>query len=173
MTFNELALKRRSIRGFQADVPVTQAQIDKLLLAAQAAPSGGNRQSWHFIVVRRKETILEIKEKACNQASFASAPLVIAVCIVSARSEERYGTRGRDLYAIQDTAAAIQNILLCAAEQGLGTCWCGAFDEAACAAVLSLPETQRPIALIPVGVPAMEPVEYRRRPVEDIATFID
>jgi len=172
MTFNELALQRRSIRGF-LDTPVSQTQLDKILEAAQAAPSGGNRQPWHFYVIRRKDLILDIKEKACNQNSFASAPLVLVVCIDATRFAERYGERGETLYAIQDTAAAIQNMLLCAAEQGLGTCWCGAFDEAAVCKLLSLSDTQRPVALIPVGVPAMEPVEYRRRSIAEIATFID
>jgi len=173
MAFIDLAKTRRSIRGFQADIPVTQEQIDKILEAAQAAPSGGNRQPWHFYVIRRKEMILDIKEKACDQTSYASAPLVIAVCIDATRFSERYGERGQSLYAIQDTAAAIQNMLLCAAELGLGTCWCGAFDENAVRELLSLPETKRPVALIPVGAPAMEPVEFRRRPVADITTFID
>ena len=94
------------------------------------------------------------------------------VCADSPRSEQRYQERGRALYCIQDTAAAIQNILLCAKEAGLGTCWIGAFNETNCAEVLNLNDNLRPVAIIPVGYPANEPPAPRRRPIDEVTTFI-
>lgn len=171
MDFIKLAQSRRSVRAFkQEEVP--NDMILKLLEAAQAAPSGGNCQPWHFYVVTKKKTIYEIVEKSCRQNWITTAPFLLVVCEDIPRTEARYGERGKNLYGIQDTAAAIQNILLCASGMGLATCWCGAFDESACAEILDLQKTMRPVAIIPVGYPEKEPQMPRRRPIEDIATFI-
>jgi len=172
MDFIELALSRHSIRSFTQQA-VEAEDIAKLLKAAQAAPSGGNCQPWHFFVIRDKSVQKSIADMAGHQPFIHTAPVMFVVCADIPRSEGRYGERGRSLYCIQDTAAAIQNLLLCAASLGLGTCWCGAFDEDAVSEILSLPKTRRPVAIIPVGYPASAPlVPTSRRPVEEIVTFI-
>ncbi|MBT0159935.1 hypothetical protein G4O51_08115 [Candidatus Bathyarchaeota archaeon A05DMB-2] len=56
-------------------------------------------------------------------------PVFIVVCVDERRSSARYGLWGKTLYCIQDTAAAVQNILLTAYSVGIGSCWIGAFDE--------------------------------------------
>lgn len=171
--FLALSKSRRSIRGFK-EKDVTKEQLMQLIDAAQSAPSGGNCQPWHFYVVRNKKLQAEIKEKSCHQDFILSASAIIVVCVESKRSELNYGERGRDLYSIQDTAAAIQNILLCAKSMELGTCWCGAFDEEKLSEVLNLPEKFRPIGLIPVGYPAKDSYPpQNRRPIEEIVTFIE
>ncbi|MHB1485263.1 MAG: nitroreductase family protein [Saccharofermentanales bacterium] len=171
MDFNELALSRRSIRSF-LDKPVSNDLITKLLEAAQAAPSGGNCQPWHFYVIKDKSFVSKICEKAIRQDFIKSASVVIVVCADISKTIERYGARGKDLYCIQDTAAAIQNILLCAASNGLGTCWCGAFDEETLAEVMHLDSDLRPVAIIPVGYYESAPAMPRRRPLSEIVTYI-
>jgi nitroreductase len=172
MEFLELAKSRRSIRRFK-DTDVTKEQLMKLIDAAQAAPSAGNCQPWHFDVVKDKKMQAEMKESAYNQDFVLTAPACIIICTDSKRSESRYAERGKNLYCIQDTAAAIQNILLCAKDMGLGTCWVGAFDESQVAEILNLPEDFRPVGIIPVGYPAEDFKPQNRRPVEEIVTFID
>lgn len=171
MDFLQLAKSRQSIRNFRKD-DIPDDFITSLLEAAQAAPSGGNRQPWRFYVIKNRTLIEEIREKSCKQAFIADAPLIIVVCADILRSAERYMQRGRELYCIQDTAAAIQNILLCAHSLGLGACWCGAFDEKELSAILSLEGEMRPLAIIPIGYPQGETEKRGRRPVEDITTFI-
>ena len=173
MDFLELAQSRRSIRSFTKRA-VSQEDILKLLKAAQAAPSGGNCQPWHFFVIHDESVKEDIANATGGNKSFISTtPIMIVVCANIPKSEERYGERGRDLYCIQDTAAAIQNILLCAKSLGLGTCWCGAFDENIVSKVLCLPPKMRPIAIIPVGYPANEPlVSTSRKDLDKIVTFI-
>jgi len=171
-SFLELSKSRRSIRGFK-DKDVTKEQLTQLVEAAQSAPSGGNCQPWHFYVIKDKNLQAEIKEKSCRQDWILTAPAFIVVCAEGGRSESRYGERGRDLYSIQDTAAAIQNILLCAKNMGLGTCWCGAFDEEKLSEILNLPEKFRPVGLIAVGYPAENSYPPQdRRPIDEIVTFI-
>jgi nitroreductase len=171
MDFLELAYLRRSIRSY-TDKDVDKKDIMKLIEAAQSAPSAGNCQPWHFYVITDKHKLNELTEKTSLDKFVSSAPAVIAVCAEISRSEARYGDRGRRLYCIQDTAAAIQNILLCAANMGLGACWCGAFDENKVSGVLQLQKDVRPVAIIPVGYPGGRPYPFNRRPIEDIVTFL-
>ena len=130
--FIELAKTRRSIRKFK-EQDVSKEQLMQLINAAQAAPSAGNCQPWHFYVVKNKKIQAKFTEIAYYQGFINAASACIIVCTDSKRSECRYAERGKNLYCLQDTAAAVQNILLCAASMGLGTCWVGAFDEDAAA----------------------------------------
>lgn len=163
---------RKSIRKFKSE-PIPEATIGRLLEAAVAAPSAGNRQPWHFYVVLSQKAREGLAKAAYDQHFVAQAPCCIVVCAEPQVSAERYGRRGSDLYCIQDTAAAVQNIMLAAYGYGLGTCWVGAFDERATAAVLGVDAAaRRPVAIIPVGYPDMDPTPRPRKAVEDVTTII-
>ena len=163
---SSLFRRRYSCRRF-AEAPLTPAQIEHILEAAVWAPSAGNLQPWRFVVAGSAELKRSLA-RAAGQEFVAEAPLVIAVCAVARESAPRYGERGTSLYCLQDTAAATQNILLAATELGLGSCWVGAFDEAAAAAALDLPAAWRPIALVPVGHPLEGPGLRHRRAKGDV-----
>lgn len=170
MNFSELVWKRKSIRNFKSDdIPIEK--IIKLLDAARSAPSGGNCQPWHFYVVKDKSLKEKLCESAYNQRFMLGAPVHIVVCADLERTAARYGERGINLYALQDTAAAIENLLLCATYEGLAACWCGAFDEKAVFDLLHL-HNMRPVAIIPIGYAANEPTKPNRRRIEEISTFI-
>ena len=172
MSFIDLAWKRKSVRNFITDdVPVEM--IRKLLDAARSAPSGGNCQPWHFYIVKDVALKEQLHRSAGGRQHFMlEAPVHIVVCADLARTSSVYGDRGRNLYSIQDTAAAIQNLLLCAVDEGLSACWCGAFDEEAVADLLKLSDGFRPVAIIPIGYAMNEPAKTSRRPIEEISTFI-
>jgi len=159
---------RRSIRDFDPDGEVSPEIVDRLLEAAVWAPSAGNVEPWRFIVVRDPSVRRALAAVAYGQSFVADAPVVIAVAIHTREAADSYRDRGRDLYAIQDTAAAIQNILLVAHALGFGTCWVGAFDERGAAEVLGLEKDLRPVALIPVGVPRERPPAPERRPLREV-----
>jgi hypothetical protein len=89
-------------------------------------------------------------------------------CADEKRAQESYGYRGKTLYCLQDTAVAIQNILLTACSLGFGTCWIGAFKEDEVRKVINAPPEMRPIALISVGYPNEAPKARHRRPVSEI-----
>jgi len=88
-------------------------------------------------------------------------------------SATKYGPRGRELYCLQDTAAAAQNILLAATDRGLGSCWVGAFDERAIARVLEVPRIWRPVALIALGRPAEAEPPRTRRTLSEISLWYE
>ncbi len=165
--------RRRSVRRFSsAEVP--QSDIEKILATATRAPSAGNRQPWHFIVVRNAELKRALAAAAGGQDSVAAAPAVIVVCAEPQQSAARYGRRGRELYCLQDTAAATEHILLAATALDLGACWVGAFDETAAAEALSLPATLRPVAMVPIGHPVAEAGPgSSRRSLAEVTSWLD
>jgi nitroreductase len=163
-------MKRRSVRAFQSrEVP--QDVIDTLLACAVKAPTGGNRQPWFFYIVRDAH-IKEELAAASGQAFLMQAPVVFVVCADPPRSGARYGLRGSTLYCLQDTAAAVQNILLAATSMGLGTCWMGAFDEAKVAKALDCPENLRPVAMVPVGYPNETPTASDKRSLQEVTKHL-
>lgn len=171
MDFWEVIQRRCSVREFDAaDVP--QEDIDRILQAAVEAPSAGNCQPWHFVVVRDPAVRHGLAQAAFWQEFVAQAPVVIVVCTDAPRSAGRYGRRGTELYCLQDTAAATAHLLLAATALGWGGCWVGAFDESAASRVLVLPSHLRPVAMVPLGRSA-EPTSRHttRRPLRDITTY--
>lgn len=160
-------MERKSIRKFEKK-PVDDKLIGVMLYMATQAPSAGNVQEWRFIVVKNEEQKRKLWEAALEQNQILDAPVNIVVCADLDSISLKYGKRGEVLYSIQDTAAAIENLLLAAYGLGLGTCWIGAFDEEMIKHALSLPETIRPVAIICVGYPAEDPKKPTRKPFENL-----
>ncbi len=160
-------LKRQSCRHFLSD-ELPEEHVKLLLECMRRAPSAGNMQPWRFYLVRDDERKQELVASAYGQRFIADAPVAIVVCAVADESAARYGERGATLYCIQDTAAAVQNLLLAATTLGYGTCWIGAFDEQAAVEALKLPARERPVAIIPVGKPRRLGSRTPRRPLDEI-----
>jgi nitroreductase len=163
----EAIQERRSIREFEKrEIP--DATIGRLLESAHLAPSAGNLEPWKFIVVKQENLKEKLSEAAYGQNSLRSAPVCIVVCAEPSRSAAKYGERGANLYCLQDTAAAAENLLLTATGYGLGSCWVGAFNEEEVQQDLNLEPGLRPVAMIPVGYPAIEVDEVPRRSVDEV-----
>ncbi len=172
MDLFEVLSQRRSVRQFRRDVAVDDATLRRILEAGTQAPSAGNEQCWRFIAVRDEALKRRLATEAGHQVFIEQAPVAVVVCADLEITEKKYGERGRTTYALQDTAAAIENMLLAASALKLGSCWVGAFDEGKAAQILELPASLRPVAILPIGAPA-EPatrVPLRRR-VEEVAEF--
>jgi nitroreductase len=167
------ALKgRRSIRRYKTD-PVDDKQIEAILDAGRWAPSWANTQCWRFIVVRASNTksqlastlsMVKLPDREINNPALNAmtiAPVVIAVCAQTGIAGVKHGTSGATIeYATDkgdwfmfDIALAVENMLLAAHGQGLGTVIVGAFDALKAEKILNVPEGYRAVVLIPVGVP--------------------
>lgn len=170
MDIFEVIRLRRSIRTFTRE-DISEEQIERILEAARWAPSAGNLQPWEFVVIRKPEIKREVARAALNQTFIEDAPVVIVVCANEIRSGSVYGSRGVNLYCIQDTAAAIENMLLAACALGLGACWVGAFYEEEVRRILKVPRGIRPVAIIPIGYPAERPSPPRRRSLKEIVRY--
>jgi len=148
MEFKELIKIRRSVRKYNSDL-VEEEKILRILEAARVSPSWANRQCWEFIVVKNKETIKKISEY--TSAKFvAEAPVAIFVCA----NPEKSGKRNGMDYFLVDAAIAMEHIVLAATDEGLGSCWIGAFEEKPIKELLSIPENYRIVAFTPIGYPA-------------------
>jgi len=168
----DLVLGRHSAREFIGE-PVPPEDVDVLMEALRSAPSAGNMQPWFFYVVTNGNVRTGLATAAYQQQFIAEAALVFVVCAEPERSAARYGDRGRELYCYQDTAAAVENLLIVANMLGYGACWIGAFDEDAVRAVLDIPDHLRPVALVPVG--PCRPIAHSpgRRPADSIFEIIE
>ncbi len=163
---------RRSVRRFQRQAPSPE-QLETVLEAAVRAPSAGNVQPWHFYVVRGRAA-REALAAAASQEHVARAPVVIVVCADPGAAAGRYGSRGRKLYCIQDTAAAVENMLLAAVDLGLGGCWVGAFSEKKVARIVGAPRGLRPVVLVTLGYPERTASRRTsRRPLSQVVSFVD
>jgi nitroreductase len=150
MEFFQVIKKRHCTRSFNSKKPVSDANLAKIIDAGKKAPSAGGLYPVKFAVVKDQK----VKEKLAPTMTFLSqAPVVIVVYADQEKTAARYGQRGRDLYVIQDAAAAAENIFLAAIALGLAACWVGAFNEDAVRSVLNLKESERPMVIMPIGYP--------------------
>lgn len=168
MTFLDLAKERYSVRKY-ADRVVEKEKIMQVLEAARFAPSAVNKQPVHFTVVTDQEMIKGLVE-AYDRPWFRSAPVVIVASGDHSTSYKRKD--GKDHCDI-DVAIAVDHLTLAASDIGLGTCWVCAFDEDIVRKVLSLPDHQEPIVMIPIGYPGESPIPKKiRKSMDEIVTFL-
>jgi nitroreductase len=159
----EVIRKRYSVRAYKPD-PVEDEKLASVLEAARLAPTAANRQPFQIIVVRTAGRVEELA-RVYGRAWFTEAPLVVAVCAVA---EEGWSRSDGKPYADVDAAIAMDHLVLAATSLDLGTCWIAAFDPQAAREVLGLPDGVEPVVLTPLGYPADEPREKKRRPMEEL-----
>lgn len=157
---------RTSVRVFKPD-PVEDGIVEEGLRLANRAPSAGNLQARDFIIVRDASVKKALMHAAFAQEFVRTAPLVVVFC-ANLERVGHYGDRGRDLYCLQDVAAAVQNFCLYLHSKGLGSVWVGAFDEAKAAVALGTPDHVRPVAIVPIGYPAEKGVRRKRLPSDEL-----
>jgi len=158
--------ERRSIRRY-GDRPVEEEKLREVLEAARLAPSWANMQCWTYIVVRDpgvKEAVAATLEGNPIQKAITAAPVLIVACA----DPERSGNVNGQPYYMLDIGISMQQLMLEAWNQGLGTCWVGWIKEDEIRSVLGVPENIRVVALTPLGYPAVLPDAPPRRPLEDI-----
>ena len=148
MDVMEAIKKRYSVRSYQ-DRAVETEKLDSILEAARLAPSASNRQEWRFVVVQDKGIRQRLMQAAKDQAFVGQAPVVIAAC---AKTDSHIMTCGQQCYPI-DVAIAVEHMALKATEEGLGTCWVGAFYEDKVKEILGIPQDIRVVALLVLGYP--------------------
>jgi nitroreductase len=168
--FFETVRHRHSIRKYQSDMPIEQEKLHAILEMACAAPSAGDQQAYHIIAVSKPEEINQLSEASCHQKFMADAPLCLVFCSDSQRSAEKFGERGAQLYALQDTTIAASYAQLATVAAGLSSAWVGDFDEQQVKDLLGIAQHLRPVAIIAIGYPAELPEPSPRRPMKEVVT---
>jgi len=143
----EAIQKRRSVRSYE-HTPVPIETLRKVLEAARLAPSAGNVQPWRFIVVIDSDKRRKIA-KGCRYGRFlAESPVVIVGC-----GDQKASPRWHAI----DTSIAMENLVLAATGEGLGTCWIGVFNEEEIKEMLKIPSHLKIVALLALGYPTGKP----------------
>jgi nitroreductase len=168
--FFETVRHRHSVRKYQPR-EVEPEKLHAILEMACAAPSAGDLQAYHIIVVAEEKERSALREAAEEQGFLAEAPLCLVFCAVPERSARQYGERGRLLYALQDATIAAAYAQLAIVAAGLGSTWVGAFDEAKVREVLGLGSDLVPVSLLSVGYPAELPEQTPRAPLKDRVSY--
>ena len=158
-SFLELARERYSCRDFDAARPVDKDTVEQIIETARLAPSAVNKQPWVFVAVTDLETRQRILAK--SRPSFINAPVLIVACGLHDDAWHR-PSDNKD-HTDVDVSIAIEHICLSAASLGLGTCWVCSFDVPGTCDTLSLPENVEPVALIPLGYPAVNQIPAKKR----------
>ncbi len=159
---------RSSIRKYKSD-PVPEEKITKTLEAAQAAPSWANRQCWRFIVVddegTKENLAASLPEGNPAAKGILQAPVVIVLCADPSASGS---IDGKDYYLL-DAGLAMQQLMLAARAEGLGTCWVAWMEEDKIREACSVPEGYRVVGLTPLGFPEKEAKPTPRKNLSEIA----
>ena len=150
MEFLEILKSRRSIRHF-SNQAVSDELITKILQAAFSAPSAGNQQPWHFVVITDRKVLDQIPSVHPYAKMITEAAAAIVVC-GDLQLDKHKG------FWVQDCSAATMNILLAVHSLGLGGVWCGCYPREdrvkGLKKLLQLPESVIPLALVPIGYSA-------------------
>jgi len=175
MTFLDLVKKRRSCRKYTSrDVP--PACIARCLEAARLAPSACNSQPWRFIVITDPALRARAAEAAFSgiykmNVFVKGAPILVAVIRERAKFAARVGASLRGVqYSLIDLGIACDHFTLQAAEEGLGTCWLGWFNERGVKKALGLPRRVKIDVLLSVGYSQDDGiVEKIRKPLDEMS----
>lgn len=198
VTFRDELSRRRTVRDFAPD-PVPRDVIEACLAAAGSAPSGANKQPWHFVVVsdaavkRRIRAAAEAEERAfyAERASAewlealaplgtdADKPFLDTAPYLIAVFQQRYGlaadgARVKHYYAPESVGIATGMLIAALHHAGLATLTHTPSPMGFLNRILGRPRNERPFVLLVVGYAAADAriPDIRRKSLEEIASFV-
>lgn len=171
MDFFELVRSRYSVRRYK-DKPVLPKDIDRLLEAANEAPTGCNNQPFRIFVAQSKEALDKLNK--LSRCIFGAK----TVFIFALNTDEDWknplekGVRA----GIQDVSIVASHVMLAAWELGIGTCWVNYFSNSKLDKEFGFPENIKSVLIMPMGYPAEDsepiPMHFRSKNVEETVTFV-
>ncbi|MBQ9608644.1 MAG: nitroreductase family protein [Lachnospiraceae bacterium] len=170
MNVIEAIQSRHSYRGEYKSTPVPRQDLITIMRAGLAAPSGCNKQTTSLIAVDDSEILDKIRA-VITPPICETAPAII--CVITQKINA-YRDR---CFAIQDYAAAIENMLLTIVELGYQSCWYEGHitDEDRIgyqiAQILGVPDEYELVCILPVGIAEATPVPPKKKTFEERAWF--
>jgi nitroreductase len=157
MDVYEAILKRRTIRKFKQDLIPTDV-LEKLVNAARLAPSGANLQPIKYVIINDPELLPSVFSMTRWAAYIAPKGTPQAgeepTAYIAVLADREIRATGYD----SDAGAAIENLILTAVSEGIGSCWLGSIDREGLRELLQIPENYHIHSLIALGYPAESPV---------------
>ena len=162
MVLEEIS-KRRSIREYK-DALVEESKLLNILEAGRLAPTARNRQEWKVIIVTDPELKMKMVD-ACNGQAFVKTA---AALLVAVSTDTSYTMRCGVNAGTVDTTIVLQNMVLQAEKEGLGTCYIGSFFNDQVKRLLSIPSEMEVIQILTLGYADEAP---ESRPRKDLKEF--
>jgi nitroreductase len=143
------------------DKPIPAEVVRKIVDAAHLTASSINKQPWHFVVVQNRETLQQLGSLVRTGPYIAEAPLAVAVAV------ERDSP-----YGVSDASRAIQDMMLVAWEDGVGSNWTGFAGMESIQKLLDIPDAYDVLAVIPFGYPVQSVGlgRKRRKPLAEVVS---
>jgi nitroreductase len=158
MSLLDVIFRRRSIRRYESK-QVSNEVLKNILEAGRLAPSADNVQPWHFIVITDPEIKRELS-KGIWRSFIKDSAFTIVGC----------GDKGYK-WSTVDVTIALENMVLAAEAQGVGSCWIGAFEEDEVKQLLGIPDNLKVVALVSFGYPAEKPSPRNKKNLESIVHY--
>jgi len=162
MSLLDSILTRRSIRRYRKK-KIPGEILEKILEAGRQAPSAGNRQPWHFIVITDDEIKQELSHGRWNTFVSDSAVTIVGCAYIGDSYSLKWSTI--------DTTIALQNMVIAAWAVGVGSCWVGDFQEEEVKRLLNIPDDWKVISLITFGYSAEQPAARPKKPLNQIINY--
>ena len=153
-----IIFERRSIRRYRKD-PVPEDVLRNILEAGRLAPSADNAQPWHFIVVTDSKSKEALSKGRWNRFIRDSAVTVVGCGYI------------QNQWSTVDVTIALENMVLAAEAQGVGSCWIGDFQERKVKDLLGIPDSLKIVALISFGYPKEKPSPQGKKSLEEIVHY--
>lgn len=162
--------KRRSVRAF-SDRPVSRELLESLVEAACWAPTASNVQAWRFCVADDPDLVRKLD--MVSPGLSGKPPVIVVALSDRDYARAKGGAKAADEFAALDVAYACENLMLAAADAGLGTCAIKSYNDDAVRSLLDVPENLVVELLISLGYPdpAKAPRAPKRKPQEEVLRF--
>lgn len=160
---------RRSTRKFDK-TKVEDWKIDKILSAADVAPTAGNFQGFQVFLIKNKKT-KEALVEAANKQPYVDAPAVLVFCMDPSRVKLKFPPEILEKFSLQDATIAASFSLLAASGLGLSTIWIGMFDEDKVKMILGT--DLRPSSILCIGYPDKKKPPKSRRKLKELIRVIE
>lgn len=164
--FYKLVDERQSDRGYDTERSVPREAVMRIVDAARRAPSACNSQPWHFIVVDKLELCAEVADAltSIGMNKFASqAPCFIVLVQEAPNFTARLGGWIKNKhFPLIDCGIAASYLTLAAADEGLGSCMMGWFDEKRLERLLGVPRSRRVLLVVSLGY-STQPLRQKQR----------
>ena len=160
--------KRRSTRKF-SDKPVETTKIDKIIAAADTAPTAGNYQGFEIFYIKSPEK-KKLLVDACNKQPYVDAPVVLVFCKNPSRVKFDFPEYILAKFAIQDATLAAGYSQLASQALGLSSIWIGMFDEKKVMNAIGTDLT--PSSVLCIGYPEQTKFPKPRRNLKDLVHVV-
>ena len=161
---------RRSTRNFDTSTFVEQWKVDKILAAADTAPTAGNFQGFEVFYVKNREIKKRLVEAANNQP-YVNAPVVLVFCMDPSRVKMNFPPETLSKFSLQDATLAAAYSQLAASAMGLSSIWIGMIDEEKVKQIIGT--NLRPTSILCIGYPHQKRPPKSRRKLKDLVRVIE